>query len=482
MIDFLVSALGIIGLLFAVIVIFNLMIIVHEWGHFLAARWRGLKIDKFQIWFGKPIWKKTYNGVQYGLGTIPMGGFVALPQMAPMEMIEGSTDSSGAKLPPIKPLDKIIVAFAGPLFSFLLAVVFSLIVWAIGRPMQDSSTEVAWLVPGKPAEAAGFQVGDKILEVNGKKVDRFWGMIDTVNVEIVFSEGETIHFVVERDGKRVEIESGYYIEETSALERKAFRKVGMLNAAQLKLVNVLPGSPAELAGFKAGDEITHMDGKKVLNALAIESMAKELEGKEVSLTVIRDGETLEVPITAVKPLNGKQARFGFGQWQNQAQVKLVHLNPLEQITMSARTISRTLGGLFSPKSDVSLSHLSGVVGIGRIYYQSLLNPEWGLPMVFWFSVLLNVNLALLNLLPLPVLDGGHITLATIEAMHGKPMNFKFLEYVQAGFAIMLIGFMIFITWHDSRDVVRDSIKSEPLEFPAVEKVEPPPDAAPAPAN
>ena len=73
-----------IGVLFLVILVFNFIILVHEWGHFLAARWRGLKIDKFQIWFGKPIWKKTINGVQYGLGWIPAGGFVALPQLAPM--------------------------------------------------------------------------------------------------------------------------------------------------------------------------------------------------------------------------------------------------------------------------------------------------------------------------------------------------------------------------------------------------------------
>ena len=104
---------------------FNIMIIVHEWGHFLAGRWRGLEIDRFQIWFGKPIWKKTYNGVQYGLGTIPAGGFVSLPQMVTMESIEGEVDEETKKnLPPISPLDKIIVAFAGPLFSFLLALRF----------------------------------------------------------------------------------------------------------------------------------------------------------------------------------------------------------------------------------------------------------------------------------------------------------------------------------------------------------------------
>src|SRR5215471_623558 len=104
-----------------VLLLFNLLIFVHELGHFLAARWRGLKIDRFAIWFGKPIWKKKIKGVEYAMGWIPAGGYVALPQMAPMELIEGKGDGGDAPLPNVSALDKIIVAFAGPLFSFLLA-------------------------------------------------------------------------------------------------------------------------------------------------------------------------------------------------------------------------------------------------------------------------------------------------------------------------------------------------------------------------
>src|SRR6266699_5082243 len=114
-------------ILFEVVVLFNLLIIVHELGHFLAARWRGLVVERFGIWFGKPIWQKEINGVTYCLGSIPAGGYVALPQMASMEAIEGKTDSKADQLPPISALDKIIVAFAGPLFSLLLALTFAAI-------------------------------------------------------------------------------------------------------------------------------------------------------------------------------------------------------------------------------------------------------------------------------------------------------------------------------------------------------------------
>src|SRR6267154_1356240 len=111
-----------------VLFLFNVLIFVHELGHFLAARWRGLKIERFAIWFGKPIWKTQINGVEYALGSIPAGGYVSLPQMATMETIEGKGEGSRQSLPPVSALDKVIVAFAGPLFSFLLALGFAVVV------------------------------------------------------------------------------------------------------------------------------------------------------------------------------------------------------------------------------------------------------------------------------------------------------------------------------------------------------------------
>src|ERR1044071_3080766 len=143
------SILKIIFIFLEVLVLFNLLIFVHELGHFLAARWRGLKIDRFAIWFGKPIWKTKINGVEYALGSIPAGGYVSLPQMAPMEMIEGKAEGTPAEpLPPISALDKIIVAFAGPLFSFGLALAFAFVVFIVGRPVNESetSTTIGYLV------------------------------------------------------------------------------------------------------------------------------------------------------------------------------------------------------------------------------------------------------------------------------------------------------------------------------------------------
>src|SRR5215203_3230998 len=109
----LLNVLNFVLVAFEVVLIFNLIIIAHELGHFLAARWRGLVVDEFGVWFGKAIWKKKINGVWYSLGSVPAGGFVKLPQMAPMETIEGESETAKEQLPPVKPLDKAIVAFAG---------------------------------------------------------------------------------------------------------------------------------------------------------------------------------------------------------------------------------------------------------------------------------------------------------------------------------------------------------------------------------
>ena len=191
--------------IFEVLLIFNLLIIVHELGHFLAARWRGLHVDKFGIWFGRPIWKKTVKGVEYSIGWIPAGGFVLLPQMAPMEAVEGKAGTTREDLPAVGPLDKIIVAFAGPLFSFLLALVFAVIVWAVGKPTAEAeaTTTVGYVVPDEPAAKAGFQPGDMLIQYGDRKIDN---VVDFERLRYYYAEGEKVTATVLRGNEKITME------------------------------------------------------------------------------------------------------------------------------------------------------------------------------------------------------------------------------------------------------------------------------------
>ena len=236
-----------IGILLEVLVVFNLMIIVHELGHFLAARWRGLVVEKFGIWFGKPLWKKTINGVEYSLGSIPAGGFVALPQLAPMEVMEGKVETPRELLPPISTLDKIIVAFAGPLFSFGLAVVFAIIVWQVGRPMSEAerTTTIGFIQEDSPAADAKLKEGDKILSVDGHKVTRYSGMsADSIQWSVVRSEGDSIEIVVERDA------NGQKEEKTFFVKPRVPEKANWWNRKNLRVIGIGPATSSIVAEVK----------------------------------------------------------------------------------------------------------------------------------------------------------------------------------------------------------------------------------------
>src|SRR5436190_21035787 len=229
--------LRVIFIVLEVLILFNLLIVVHEIGHLLAARWRGLYIEKFGIWFGKPLWKQTISGVQYSLGSIPFGGFVALPQLARMDVIERKGDMDRARLPKISALDKIIVAVAGPLFSLLLALFFACVVWAVGHPVSESdlTTVIGYVEPNSPAAMAGLRPGDKILEVDGQGVTRFFGMNDSVVWNVVRSEGRVIPFKIERAGAVLNVNVVPHIAETSGWRRKSTRQV-MIHPAVTPLI------------------------------------------------------------------------------------------------------------------------------------------------------------------------------------------------------------------------------------------------------
>src|SRR5436305_1269417 len=280
--------------LFEVLIIFNLLIVVHEIGHFLAARWRGLYIEKFGIWFGKPLWKKKINGVQYSLGSLPFGGFVQLPQLAPMDLIEPKVDVDREALPAVSALDKIIVAVAGPVFSFLLAIVFAGIVWVVGYPVSESdmTTTIGYIMPESPATKVGLQPGDKILEVDGKRVTRFLGMNDSISWAVVRSEGDTIPVKFEREGQvqTVQVEP-YKAESRAWFRRKSIRQLLILPAESPIIDRIEPKSPAAGAGLLKGDIIRAINGQKIYSAEALVRQTKNDPNDSMTLQVEGDVQT-----------------------------------------------------------------------------------------------------------------------------------------------------------------------------------------------
>lgn len=456
-------------LILAVILSFNVMIFVHELGHFLAARWRGLKIDKFQVWFGKPIWSKTIHGVQYGLGWIPAGGFVALPQLAPMETIEGKS-ASDEPLPPISPWDKIIVAVAGPIFSLGLALVIGLGVWGLGKP-QDiiHPTQIGYIKKDSPAEKAGLQLGDTILEINDKPVIGFMGNLDCITESIVLSDGPQIKFRVRREGEAEprEIYSSFETQPTAWYQRRALRQVGFSFALPAIVDGTLPNSPAAKAGLIKGDAIIAIDGTKVWSDQHVAQLLEAKQYQAITATIQRGDSTLEMPMQPVAPLTpqGKKPMLGLS-WSGEdiVDTRIVHPNPIRQCKDSVRMMVATIKALVSPKSSVGIDQLSSPIGIAKAKFDLLSTDENGWRRLLVFLVLINVNLAIFNMLPFPVLDGGHTTLALLEIIARRPVKARVLEYVQSGCALLLISLFLYITSKDIGGFFAPKEKYEKVTF------------------
>jgi regulator of sigma E protease len=449
-------------ILFEVLVLFNILIFVHELGHFLAARWRGLKVERFAIWFGKPIWKMEFRGVEYVLGSIPAGGYVSLPQMAPMEAIEGKSDKPREKLPEISALDKIIVAFAGPLFSFLLAILFACIVSGVGRPVSESETTrtVGMVDKGGPADKAGLLPGDVIQEIDGKPITKWGGMGRSVVWRVISSEGPQISVKFERDGQSIVKDITPIKQKTKPWQRAGLRQILVEPAYTPVIGQVFSNSPAYAAGLRRMDEILEVNGVKLYHpAGVLDHIEKHPELKTIDLKVRRTDRathqtnifiasvTPQIPLSST---NGKP-RMGIDWDLSGGRMTIAKPGVVEQIRVSFEAMIGTFTALFSRKTEVKPQHMGGAVKILSIYYILFESPH-GWQQAIWFSVIMNVNLALLNLLPLPVLDGGHITLAVVEAVRRRPVNPRILNILQTSCAVLIIGFMLYIMFYDVQDL------------------------------
>jgi regulator of sigma E protease len=543
MLDLLQSAALNVWYVVLVAIFFGGSIFVHELGHFLAARWRGLKIDRFSIGFGRKIVSWTRNGVEYRLSWIPLGGYVALPQLADMRGIEGDPSNEATRLPPISYTDKMIVSVAGAVFNVIFAFLLACVLWGVKQPVsaESLSTTIGYVSRTiserqpdgtvarnpSPASAAGLRVGDRILQVDDREIENWNDISSAVAMGGGWSDDgrREARFVIEREGKTLEL----FVHPRRAGELNV-RHVGISPAAPTKVATVPKGSIAERIGLQrddylvsiGGTPITHVNiyletlssrtdepldlvvrrGEQNLtlsipprphprvygierNSLAHEhglqlgdillavdetpitsaSGFTELVGKKtaepLTLTVSRGGETHDIRIPARSPGQkiGIVPSQELGESHSTDEIE-IRIAPHEQIVGAVKDGYRSLSSMLDPRTDIGPSLMSGPIEIVRVFHQV---AQLGIRHVFWLTIMINISLAIFNVLPIPVLDGGHMMFATITKLRGRPISGEFLLKTQAFFMILLLSMIVYVSYFNVDRWVRDASRTRAFE-------------------
>jgi regulator of sigma E protease len=455
---------------FLVVLFFGGSIFVHELGHFLAARRRGVHVERFSIGFGPAIWShRARDGVEYRLAWFPLGGYVLLPQLADLGAVEGASAAGAAELPPVGYASRMIVFVAGAAFNVLFAFALACIIWTIGQPesAETATTRIGYVSPTidmpdgskvpSPASQAGLRPGDQVVAIDGHRVADWIDLTQTLNTG-AGRDGNgrpKAVFTLVRDGRTMDV---VLLPRLAGDER--IRRVGILPAYDLVVYQAAAGSPAQKAGFAAGDRIVSLDGVPMLNAVALGERLDAARARAVSAKVVRGGREITLDI-APRPAAKAGADFGLAF---SIAVLMSHPSPFSQIWDQVAVTFRTLWSLLNPHSDVGLSKLTGPVGIVRILDSA---AEAGIRSVLMFTILVNVNLAIFNLLPIPVLDGGQMLFATIGKLRGRVLPVNFISAAQSVFIVLLFSMILYVSYFDVRRWARDaSAEKESAAAPA----------------
>jgi regulator of sigma E protease len=425
-----------------VVILFGAAIFVHEFGHFWVARRCGLKVEGFAIGFGPKIFSWTRDGIEYSVRWIPAGGFVKLPQMITSSAIEG--ENKEEKIPPAPPFSKILVAVAGPAMNVVFAFFVAVVIYYVGLPVPVNPSIVGYVDPASPEGQMGIRRGDRIIAVDGKPV-KSW---EDVTLSTFLALTNTLPVTIRHEDKAgVEGQTAVYVLRADTNNNLLGVKTFNLDPLDhLVVKEVQSGQPAEAAKIKADDEVVDFAGVPVSSQQQFIDLIQKRGGQPTPITVKRGDRRLTLSVTPVTDPSSKRSRVGIMFSLGKDVYVIEHPTPWAQVEDVLDQVSKTVTALVhSRQSGVKASDLTGPVGIiGFLAVQ--VNTDYRLAL--HFLVLLNINLAILNMLPVPVLDGGHILMALIERVRRRPLGVQFVEYTTTAFAVLLIGFMVYISFYD----------------------------------
>jgi regulator of sigma E protease len=436
------------------VVVIGILILIHELGHFFVARWTGVGVERFSIGFGPVLLRWRGKETEYVVSAIPMGGYVKM-------MGEESPMEGGAALPfdpkkafALKPLwARFLIVFAGPGMNFVLAaVIFAAVLATVGRPVWPAA--VGKVADGSPAAAAGLRTGDVITAVNDRPV-AYWEDLERA---VSASDGRPLTL----RGRRGDTEQTVTLTpRKKAVTDPIFkeqREVWDIGAGpQLipQISSVAPDSPAAKAGIQPGDVVVAVAGQPVYTPEDLVEAIRTKPGQPFQVTVERDGKRLTLAVTPepVKEKTPTGEEVTVGKIQAGIATKAVRFEPYNPVYAVGYGVQRTwdmtvltVKGLWKLVSrQIDSSNIGGPIQIAT---EAGRQAKEGMGSLALFTAIISVNLAVLNLLPVPMLDGGHLFFFVIEAVMGRPLSVKKREAAQQLGFVLLMLLMVYALWND----------------------------------
>lgn len=434
---------GVLIMVGQVILGLSILIVLHELGHFLAARAFGIKVEKFYLFFdawGVKLFKFNYKGCEYGIGWLPLGGYVKIAGM-----IDESMDTEQLKGEPqpwefrSKPAwQRLIVMLGGIIVNIVVGVVvFWMLTFKMGNTDIKMDQLVNGIVPGSIGESIGLKAGDKVIAIDGHRIENYSELISSK----VLMGG--VALTVERDGATAEVKVPADLLNT--LSDKKGEKFIEPRVKTTSVAEVAPGSVASKMGFVKGDSVIAVNDTQVPFFDQFKAQIKANSNKTVAIKVLRKGA--EVSLQGIVPAD---AMLGIGINRDYSiksfttQYTLMEAFPIGAkkaftvITDNAKGFGKIFKG--EVRADKALS---GPIGIATLFGTEV---DW---IRFWSLVgMLSMALAFMNLLPIPALDGGHVLFLLVEMIQGKPLSEKFLEKAQMVGFFILLALMVFIFGND----------------------------------